>query len=136
MTNVTHVTFHNVYFYSAFKLWIAYSIALAFAALAVVVGLFSIHVNKASFSNNFSTILRIAKRADTNVNILENDTDGANPLPDYIGNATVVFRYARTEKEGDCDLSKSQDAKQPLVTPAGLDDNKRRNQDRRTWYSI
>jgi hypothetical protein len=35
-SNVTFVTYHNIYIYTVYKLWLAYGIAIFFATTAVV----------------------------------------------------------------------------------------------------
>ena len=116
------MTYHNVYSYSAFKLWIAYSLSLALATLAVAIGLFSIYFNHASYNNSFSTILRIAKGAELSAVILDHDTDGACPLPDYIGKATVKFSDMRKGIDESGDIDNERDAKRPLVRSATVGD--------------
>jgi hypothetical protein len=78
-----------VYSYAAWKLWIAYGIAILLSALAVMVGAIYIELNAATFSDNFSTIFRIAKGAEISVPIDEKDLDGRDPLPTYLARATI-----------------------------------------------
>ncbi|KAK5119253.1 hypothetical protein LTR85_007867 [Meristemomyces frigidus] len=98
--NVSSVTYRNIYSYSPMKLWFAYGLGLAFAAIAVAIGLVCVFlVNRASYSNNFSTISRTSRNAELSAEVLEQDSGGANPLPDYIGEATVRFRSAPVKTE-------------------------------------
>ena len=91
LVNVSSPTFHNVYFYAESKLWIAYGIALGISAIALIAGLVSIWINQTTYSDRFSTILRVAGSADLEVEILERDMDGHDPLPKYIGQAEITF---------------------------------------------
>ena len=78
-----------MYSYAAWKLWIAYGIAILLSALAVVVGAIYIELNAATYTDNFSTIFRIAKGAEISVPIDEKDLDGRDPLPTYLARATI-----------------------------------------------
>lgn len=89
-----NVTFHDytpTYVYAVKTLWLAYGIAIFVALIGVVVGICCIMSNGASFSNEFSTILRTSRAASVNVNIEQEDADGKDPLPKYIDEAHVVF---------------------------------------------
>lgn len=90
--NVTHHKYHNVYTYSAWKLWTAYGIAILFATIAVFIGLETMASSGVSYSDNFSTIFRIARGAEVDKPILEKDLDGKDPLPDYMAGSEVYFR--------------------------------------------
>lgn len=77
--------------YSAEKLWLAYGIAILFTLIAVVIGLYIIMSTGTSYSNNFSTIFRKARGAESDVVIHPGDHDGKYPLPDYLKKATIRF---------------------------------------------
>ena len=93
-TDVNLPAYHNIYAYSEWKLWLAYSIAILLAAIAVFVGLVAMILNGASYSNNFSTVFRVARSAEINVTIEGDDEDGRDPLPSYLSKAQV--RLSRT----------------------------------------
>lgn len=87
--NVTFHNFHNVYVYSGFKLWISYGVAIALSAIAAVIGLIGLAFNGASYSHNFSTVLRVARGASMSQSIKEQDLDGKDPLPSYLSKAVI-----------------------------------------------
>ncbi|KAF2773458.1 hypothetical protein EJ03DRAFT_265063 [Teratosphaeria nubilosa] len=90
-TNVTIRDWQNTYTYSAYKLWLAYGLALFCAVIASLMGTFAILASGASYSNSFSAILRIARQAHLTMEVLPGDADGRDPLPDYIAKARVRF---------------------------------------------
>lgn len=89
--NVTFTAYRNIYVYSATKLWLAYGLASAFSALAVLVGLFAIWNNGASYSNEYSTLLRTTLGAELSRAIFKKDMDGRDPLPSYMDDIKVTF---------------------------------------------
>lgn len=119
---VSFETYQSTYVYSPTKLWISYGIAIAFAAFAIMIGMVSIHVNRASYSNAFSTIMLASRSAELGVEIAGEGQDGANPLPKYIAEARISFVGVEsasgppTEEE----TSGSKDAKAPTATSALL----------------
>jgi hypothetical protein len=88
--SVTTSTFSNIYAYNAMRLLAAYSIALGLAFIAVLVGGWTIFTTGASYSNSFSTIVRVAQDEELSALIEKRDRGGEDPLPGYIG--TTVFR--------------------------------------------
>jgi hypothetical protein len=68
-----------VYVYNFYKLWLAYGIALASSMIAVAIGLYTIVSNNASYSNEFSTILRVAHHAVSEPK-LDAEDNGSDPL--------------------------------------------------------
>jgi hypothetical protein len=78
-----------VYDYDAATLWLAYGIAILFTLLAVAIGFYAIVANGASFTNDFSTIVRVTKSAELSVEIEEEDGAGKNPLPKYLEKARL-----------------------------------------------
>ncbi|KAK6386625.1 hypothetical protein LTR65_008824 [Meristemomyces frigidus] len=89
-TMVTEITFHNVYAYSRSQLWLAYGLAILCTAIAVVLGFCAILSNGASYSNNFSTIVRSARNAELSVDVKPDDT-GRDPLPRGLAQAVVLM---------------------------------------------
>jgi hypothetical protein len=88
---VTYQTFHNVYVYSATKLWAAYGAAIGVSLLIVCIGMIAIIKNGASYSIGFSTIFRIAKGAKVEVDFKNDDFGGTDPLPWHLKVARVEF---------------------------------------------
>jgi hypothetical protein len=87
--NVTTTSFHNIYVYSWYNLWLVYGIAILFTAVAVAQGLLAIFSGGASYSNNFSTVMRSSWNAKLSVDVSEVGDDCQDPLPDYLAKATV-----------------------------------------------
>ena len=94
----------NTFTYNPRTLLIAYGIAILLAAACLACGLAALYSNGVSYTNNFSTVLRMTRdhRFDEFVRD-EEDRSGADPLPQHI--ADVVVTYVReTEKGGGEDL--------------------------------
>ncbi|KAM0721362.1 hypothetical protein Q7P37_002286 [Cladosporium fusiforme] len=78
-TKVSYDTYHNVYIYTPYKLWLSYGAALAAATITVAIGLCVVISQGASYSNDFSTVLRVARHALLEPEIDAAD-DGRDPL--------------------------------------------------------
>jgi hypothetical protein len=89
LTKVTFHNNHNIYLYSWSTLWIAYGSALFFTFIAMLIGLLSMLKNNVAYANNFSTVLRVAKTATMDVEILDGEGDGRQPLPVRLAKARV-----------------------------------------------
>ncbi|KAH8816636.1 hypothetical protein F5884DRAFT_663758 [Xylogone sp. PMI_703] len=83
--------YRNIFIYSPWKLWLAYGISILFSTTGVIIGLFAMLSNGASYNNNFSTILRTSKHANINTAINPVDATGREPLPKYLAKAAVLF---------------------------------------------
>ena len=57
MTNVTTTTSVNIYSYQPFNVILAYTLAVSFALLANILGIFAYISNNASHENSFSAIV-------------------------------------------------------------------------------
>lgn len=90
-TEVRLATRENIYIYAAYKLWLAYGLAVGATALIALLGMAAIIANHASFSNKFSTILRLSRGAQLSHEINHADLWGRDPLPAYAEKATVRF---------------------------------------------
>lgn len=116
-TLVTFSTRENIYIYSVSKLWLAYGLAVGTTALIAASGLGAILANHASFSNKFSTVLRLSRGAHISCEINQKDLSGRDPLPDYAKKATVKFlRDETSAKDGKV---------YNLVDIAGVDDDRK-----------
>ncbi len=89
--NVTFLTYHSVYAYSAWTLWLAYGIALFLSAIAVGLGYLAIFATGLSYSSSFSTVLRMTSHARLYVSISSQDAVGSDPLPRHLASATIAF---------------------------------------------
>ncbi|KAK5635539.1 hypothetical protein RRF57_011251 [Xylaria bambusicola] len=90
--NVTTTSYPLEYNYSACELGVAYGIAVAVTIVVISVGFLAIRSNGASYTNDFSSIYRVAHRAVLSVEIQPEDTDGAYPLADYLGKANLNLK--------------------------------------------
>ncbi|GIZ46700.1 hypothetical protein CKM354_000981400 [Cercospora kikuchii] len=84
----------SVYAYAATKLWLAYGLAIGVTTLIVVFACVAIMLNQASYSNDFSTWLRLSLGSDISNDFEGKDLAGEDPLPEYIENASIEFPHA------------------------------------------
>lgn len=84
-------SYRPIYSYDQVTLWIAYGLSILFSALAAIAGIVAIVLGGASYSNQFSTIVRVAKTCDLDVDIVDPKSDGfgRDPLPDYLERARL-----------------------------------------------
>lgn len=80
-----------MYIYASYKLWLLYGIAIASASLVVAVGLCVIISRGASYSNDFSTIVRVTRHAFIDPDVDTRD-DGRDPLVKSLADATCCVR--------------------------------------------
>ncbi|KAL8753297.1 MAG: hypothetical protein Q9184_005465 [Pyrenodesmia sp. 2 TL-2023] len=94
LVNVSLPTYQNIYIYDRATLWIAYGLSLLFSTLAAIVGLVAITLSGASYSNQFSTIVRVAKTGELNVDPGDQRSDGfgRDPLPEHLKHARLDMR--------------------------------------------
>ena len=116
-TNVTIHSYHNVYAYSAMKLWIAYGLAIFAAIFALAFGLSAILANGASYSHTFSSIYRAARGSAMSVALKEEDTDNSDPLPEYLARAKVRLPRPGVPQE-DSDVQLLNQVRYPRNTAA------------------
>ena len=91
MTNVALQTYRNQYTYAAKTLWIAYGLALLFAALAIAIGLASILLMGSAFENTFSTIVRVGRVSTVTEYMQDSDGKGTAPLPKHLRKARLIM---------------------------------------------
>jgi hypothetical protein len=89
-TPVWSETYHNVYSYTSRRLWVAYGVSLLCATVAVALGLHAIFAGGASYSNEFSTILRVSRHAYLDYEVARDDATGRDPLPKYLAKSTLT----------------------------------------------
>lgn len=102
-----------MYAYSATKLWIAYGVAIFVGLILSVVGLAAILGSGSSYSNSFSAVFRVARGADMSKEVETQDTDGRDPLPAYLKDATVIVCGSGNFQDG-----ANGRAKEAVVKPA------------------
>ncbi|KAL9040372.1 MAG: hypothetical protein Q9180_001949, partial [Flavoplaca navasiana] len=100
-TKVTSTTAENIYIYASSKLWLAYGLAVGTTTLIASLGLAAMIANDASFSNKFSTILRLSRGAQLSYEINRPDLSGRDPLPAYANRVTVRFSPERAGETKD-----------------------------------
>jgi hypothetical protein len=81
------------------KLWIAYALATLGAAVPVALGLYTIFATGASYSNEFSTILRVSRRAHLDKDVSDLAADGRDPLPKDLAKVTLTVFVKQDETE-------------------------------------
>lgn len=96
---VNYEAYHNVYVYNPYKLWLAYGIALALSMIAVAIGLYTIVSNSASYSNEFSTIVRVAHCAISDPKLDAKD-NGSDPLVKDLAEARFCPNSIRRDGKG------------------------------------
>ncbi|KAK5165936.1 uncharacterized protein LTR77_008860 [Saxophila tyrrhenica] len=96
--DVTTTRTHNIYIYAARTLWLAYGIAIAFTLLSVVAGTVALVLNGASFSNDFSTIVRVSRVAMLSEEVTQSDGDGTEPLPRHLKDSRLSMKRAQEGK--------------------------------------
>lgn len=92
VTNVTQTSYHNIYVYAAPTLWLAYGLGIAVTSVGVIVGGMAMLSTKASYSTDFSTILRATRHAELSVEVHSLDVGGQDPLPRYLAKAILTFQ--------------------------------------------
>ena len=80
-----------VYQYAAATLWLTYGLAIAISAACVLVGTAVVLSQHASYSSQFSTVLRVAQGAHFDGHIAPEDRGGQDPLPKYL--RTMVLQF-------------------------------------------
>jgi hypothetical protein len=100
------MTYRNVYIYTKYKLWLAYGVAIACATTAVSIGLYTIFSTGASYSSDFSTILRAARGAALSNEVELSDADGRDPLPKYLKKTSIAVSTKQEGRLGDDEESK------------------------------
>ena len=99
LTNVSLPTYQNIYIYDRATLWIAYGLSILFTTLVAIAGIIALLLNGASYSDNFSTIVRVTRTADLSTDILDKDRDsfGRDPLPEYLKHARLNIKSINSE---------------------------------------
>lgn len=64
-----------------------------------MLGLFTVRINKGSYSNALSTVLRVAQATDLSVDVEEKDRAGRSPLPSYLAKATVFITSRKDQSQ-------------------------------------
>ncbi|PPJ60669.1 hypothetical protein CBER1_03436 [Cercospora berteroae] len=111
-TNVTFSMRTNIYVYPAYKLWLAYGLAIGTTGLIVSFGLAAIVSNNASFNPSFSTWMRLSRGAELSAEIEQENLEGRDPLPRYLKELNVRFWR---EKSGEQRMEEEKLARSEVV---------------------
>ena len=106
LTQVTSETYHNVYRYAMIRLWTAYGLAIACATAAVALGVHTIVTSGSSYSNEFSTIVRVSRHAHLGHEVDSCDASGRDPLPKYLKRTTFKLSGESDVESTDLDVKK------------------------------
>ncbi|KAK5740520.1 hypothetical protein LTR17_004557 [Elasticomyces elasticus] len=112
--SVTVEMYRNVYAYDPVTLWIAYGLSILFTALAVLAGTIALIQNGASYSNYFSTVLRVSRTTELDVQVAGRDGPGHDPLPAYLQHARLDIGSQAVDARG-YELVKGPTDQQSLV---------------------
>lgn len=82
----------NMYNYNWRRLWMAYGSAMVATLIAICVGMFNLIATGSSYSNKFSTVVRISRDESLGVFVKEEDRFGQDPLPEYLETARLVVK--------------------------------------------
>jgi hypothetical protein len=83
--------YQTVYVYTPTKLWTPYGLAILFTTISVAIGLYAMVSNGAAYTNHFSTILRTTRFANIDPDVLPENGDGKDPMPNHLARAVVSF---------------------------------------------
>jgi len=90
ITNATQHTFESQFVYEPRTLLVAYGISTLVALLCVAMGVYALRQNGVSYTNSFSTIVRVTRDPELDKLIEdEGDLQGTDPVPPHIHNAVV-----------------------------------------------
>lgn len=92
LVNTTTITSEPRYTYRPTDIYIAYGSAILCASICTVIGCIALYLNQASYSNDFTTVIRTTRRREITDLITKQDSTGADPLSKAIGKVSVTFR--------------------------------------------
>ena len=97
LSKVTLQVYQNIYEYDRSTFWIAYGISLVISTIVVIAGMVVIAHNGASYSSSFSTFLRVGRTARLDVEVMDRDGSGHDPLPSYLKRARLDIGIKDTD---------------------------------------
>lgn len=89
LTNLAVFSPQTQYIYQPRNLWLAYGLAILFAIIGSILGFIALMINHASFSNSFSTVLRVTQNPALFDIIQYTETSGAEPIPKQLADIKV-----------------------------------------------
>ena len=93
--------FRSDYVYEPDALIISYVISDFASLLCVMVGIYAIYKNGASFTSHFSTIVRVTNHLDLEESIDEKDRSGSDPLPKHFADTVINLGDQRQQVKQD-----------------------------------
>jgi hypothetical protein len=84
ITNVTIYTSYNKYVHSPGRLWLACGIAILVSSISVTTGCTTLLGKGLSYSNDFSSDMRVTRSREIDALVAPEDRVGNDPLPDHI----------------------------------------------------
>jgi hypothetical protein len=88
--NVTTSIVQNIYVYSSGRLWLAYGVAILLTAVTCIPALLAMYSAGASYTTNFSTILRATLSGKLDVDTNEINSRHSDLLPDELADAHLL----------------------------------------------
>ena len=113
-TNVTLITYPNIYAYSWRRLALAYGLAVLFAAVAISIGGSALLAANESYQHTFSTIMRATRQKAIDAMIKSEDTGGQDPLPKHIAKAEITAGPDAEHNEEEHDVAGPHQSRQSM----------------------
>ncbi|EME86581.1 uncharacterized protein MYCFIDRAFT_77574 [Pseudocercospora fijiensis CIRAD86] len=112
--DMTVIEYHNTYSYNWTKLWLAYGAATVATLATVAIGLVSLVTTGTSYSNKFSTTIRVSRDATLDALIGKEDRSGQDPLPPYISKIRFAIGMERSLGKLEQDVNDMESERQAL----------------------
>lgn len=132
LTDVTYNVYHHIYSYSASTRWAACGASIFFTVIALLIGLASMFLNSATFTNNFAAVFRVSKRAALSEELKEDEFDARHPLPAHLGKARLTIVLPEKLIKDDEASSTGAGEAQPLTAGTRLAAELKR----KTWHTL
>lgn len=120
LVNTTTITSEPRYTYRPTDIYIAYGSAVLCASICTIIGCIALYLNQASYSSDFTTVIRTTRRREISELITEQDSTGADPLGKAIAKVSVTFHAPTNRTDGVVDSSEEE----------------AKNQDERGFYGL
>lgn len=90
----------NLYSYNPRDLYIAYGAGLGATLVCLAIGIFALLRNGCSYTNEFSTLIRVTRDASIEGIVPRIHRSGADPLPRVLGRTRMQFHVSADGKDG------------------------------------
>lgn len=84
-------SYNNQYEYDRTTLWATYAVAIGISIMSVMAGTYVVLTTQASYSNSFSTFLRVSHNIHISREVRLEDTSGRGSLPKDLADAMIGF---------------------------------------------